>query len=73
MYERSAKMFALSGCLLAEKFMKLLMIFEISTAMKIKVMGFWVTLVCSSYVAIDIVGYSSLNFVYSEDGGKKFV
>jgi len=43
MYERSAIMFALSGCLLTEKFTKLLMIFE----MKIKIMGFWVTLVCS--------------------------
>jgi hypothetical protein len=40
-------MFALSGCLLTGKFMKLLMIFEISTLMKIKIMGFWVTLVCS--------------------------
>jgi len=27
--------------------MKLLMTFEISSVMKIKIMGFWVTLVCS--------------------------
>jgi len=40
-------MFALSGCLLTGKFMKLLMIYEISTAMKIKIMGFWVMLVCT--------------------------
>jgi hypothetical protein len=46
MCERSAVMFA-GECHLTGKFMKLLMIFEVSTVMKTKIMGFWVMLVCS--------------------------
>jgi len=62
MYERSAIMFTLSGCLLTGKFMKILMIFEISTASV-----FFLTWLQTLW------DYSSLSFVYTEDCGEKFV
>ena len=54
---------SLNRCLLTGKFMKLLMIFEISTSMKIKIIGFWVTLVCSFLFGYQHCGVIALSIL----------